>query len=184
MRSARLLRNVVLLAITASATVALAFGVNAVVRPGCSLLPVTLSGEEYRSREATPEQACAVLGRPLPRPGTLPTGARMAQIGIDGPPPSGFDCCRMVLVSYSTSGRNFALLTVHRQDAIPAANVGQINATLAGVPAVIEQRRLATLDADDVSYVWARDGLLYNMHVMLTDGITREVADAMAASIR
>jgi hypothetical protein len=184
MRSAGLLRNVALLGITASATVAMAFGVNAVVRPGCSLLPVTLSNEEHSSQPATAEQACAVLGRPLPRPGTLPTGARMAQIGIDGPPPSGSDCCRMVLVSYSTSGRNFALLTVHRGDAIPAGNVGQINATLAGVPAVIEQRRRPTLDADDVSYVWARDGLLYGLHIMLTDGITREAADAMAASVR
>lgn len=82
------------------------------------------------------------------------------------------------------NGRNFALLAVHRQDAIPAGTVGQINATLAGVPAAIEQTRLPTRDADDVSYLWARDGLLYGLHVLLTDGITREVADAMAASIR
>lgn len=55
---------------------------------------------------------------------------------------------------------------------------------LAGVPAVIRQTRPPTLDADDVSYLWARDGLLYSLHVLLTDGITRETADAMAASIR
>jgi len=90
----------------------------------------------------------------------------------------------MVHVSYSTSGRNFGLLTVQRQDAIPAGNVDQFDATLAGVPAVIEQKRLPTLDADEVSYLWARDGLLYVLHIMLADGITREAADAMAASIR
>jgi hypothetical protein len=75
-------------------------------------------------------------------------------------------------------------LTVHRQDAIPAWNIGEINSTLAGVPAVITQKRLPALEADDVSYLWARDGLLYVLHVMLTDGITREAADVMAASIR
>jgi hypothetical protein len=108
----------------------------------------------------------------------------MAGIGIDGPPPMGGECCRSVLVSYQLSGRSFALLNAQRQEAIPAANAGEINATLAGVPAIIQQTRRATLDADDVSYVWARDGLLYSLHISLTDGITRETADAMAASIR
>jgi hypothetical protein len=108
----------------------------------------------------------------------------MSQLGIDGPPPLGLACCRMVHVSYSLNGRNFALLDVHRQDAIPVGNVAQINAALAGVPAVIQQTQRPTLDADDVSYLWARDGLLYGLHVLLADGITREAADAMAASIR
>jgi hypothetical protein len=89
-----------------------------------------------------------------------------------------------VLVAYSKNGRNFALLNVHRQDAIPIGNAGEINAVLAGVPAVIHQTRPPTLDADDVSYLWARDGLLHSLHIRLADGVTRETADAMAASIR
>jgi hypothetical protein len=178
------LRTVALLVLLLSAAVGLALGVNAVVRPGCSLLPVTLSDKEFVAQPATLEQACAVLGRPLPRPGVLPEGARMAGIGIDGPPPAGMGCCRSVNVGYSKSGRNFALLNVHRQDAIPVGNAGEINAMLAGVPAVIRQTRPPALDADDVSYLWARDGLLYSLHVLLTDGVTRETADAMAASIR
>ena len=184
MRRRGLLRKVAGVAVLLAAAGAAAFATNAVLRPGCSLLPVTLSEEQNKSQPATLEQACAVLGRPLPQPGTLPSGARIAGIGIDGPPPAGVDCCRMVLVSYSTGGRNFALLTVRRQDAIPVGNTGEIKSTLAGVPAVINQRRIPTLGADDVSYLWARDGLLYELHVMLTDGITREAADAMAASIR
>jgi hypothetical protein len=107
----------------------------------------------------------------------------MVGIGIDGPPVAG-ECCRSVLVSYQMNGRNFALLNAQRQEAIPVANAGQINATLAGVPAIIQQTRRASLDSDDVSYVWARDGLLYSLHISLTAGITRETADAMAASIR
>jgi hypothetical protein len=184
MRSTGLVRNVAVLVVLVSTAAALAFSVHGVLRPGCSLLPVTLSDEEYTSKPATLEQACAVLGRPLPRPAMLPSGARMAQIGIGGPPPAGLECCRMVHVSYSTNGRNFALLDVHRQDAIPVGNASQVNATLAGVPAVIQQTRLPTLDSEDVSYLWARDGLLYGLHILLTDGIAREDADAMAASIR
>jgi hypothetical protein len=187
MRSVRTggrLRTAALLVLLLSAAVGLAFGVNAVVRPGCSLLPVTLSDTEFVAQPATLEQACAVLGRPLPRPGVLPDGARMAGIAIDGPPPAGMACCRSVNVGYSKNGRNFALLKIHRQDAIPVGNAGDVNATLAGVPAVIRQTRPPTLDADDVSYLWAREGLLYSLHVLLTYGVTRETADAMAASIR
>ena len=172
-----------LMALLAAAAV-LAFSVNAVFRPGCSLVPLGLPDEESVSQPATLEQACAVLGRPLPRPGTLPDGARMAGIGIDGPPPMGSECCRSVLVTYQVNGRNLALLNIHRQGAIPPANAGQINAMVGGVPAIIQQTRRASLDADDVSYLWARDGLLYSLHVVLWDGITRETADAMAASIR
>ena len=90
----------------------------------------------------------------------------------------------MVNVSYAMNGRNFALMNVRKQDAIPPGNAGEVNATLAGVPAVITQTRRPNLEADDVSYLWARDGLLYGMHVLLADGVTREAADSMAASIR
>jgi hypothetical protein len=179
-----LLRTVTVLAMVVAATVAVAFGANAVLRPGCSFLPVTLSDEQYKSQPATLEQACAVLGRPLPQPGTLPDGALRSGIGIDGPPPVGADCCRMVNVSYSMKGRNFALMSVRKQDAIPPGNAGEINATLAGAPAVIKQTRPPSLDADDVSYLWARDGLLYSLHVLLADGVTRQAADEMAASVR
>lgn len=48
----------------------------------------------------------------------------------------------------------------------------------------MKQTRPPTLPADDVSHLWARDGLLYGLHVLLADGVTREAADAMAASIR
>lgn len=178
------MRTAAVLGVLLAATAAFVFSVNAVLRPGCSLLPVTLSDtEEYQAQPATLEQACAALGRPLPHPGTLPDGARRSGIGIDSTPLS-LECCRMVHVTYQMNGRNFAMLNIHRQDTIPAGNVAQINATLAGAPAVIEQRRLTTLDVDYVSYLWARDGLLYGLSVMLRDGITREAADAMAASIR
>jgi hypothetical protein len=163
--------------------VALAFSVNAVLRPGCSLLPVTLPDTEYTSQPASLEQACAALGRPLPRPDTLPIGARLAGIAIAGPP-FALECCWEIRVAYSINGRNFASLNVRRQAAIPEGNVGQVNAILAGVPAVIQQTRPPTLDSDDVSYLWARDGLLCGLHVRLADGVTREIADAMAESIR
>ena len=175
----------ILLVVLLAATAALVFSINAALRPGCSLLPVTLSDtEEFQPQPATLEQACAALGRPLPHPGTLPDGARRSgRIGIDSAPLS-LECCRVVHVSYVMNGRTFAMMTIHRQDAIPVGNSSEVNAMLAGVPAVIQQRRPPTLDADNVSYLWARDGLLYVLNVALTDGITREAADAMAVSIR
>jgi hypothetical protein len=125
-----------------------------------------------------------VLGRPLPSPAVLPVGMTRAAIGIEGPPPLGLPCCRIVRVSYAINGRNVALMDIHRQDQIGPGNVGEINATLAGVPAIIQQTRPPLLEADDVWYVWARDGLLIGLHVLLAEGITREAADEFAASIR
>ncbi len=90
----------------------------------------------------------------------------------------------MVYVSYAIEGRNVARMDIHRQDAIPPGNLGDINATLSGVPAVIQQSHIASLQADDVSYLWARDGLLIGLHVLLVGGMSRQVADEMAASIR
>jgi hypothetical protein len=181
-KSAGRVRIVLMVLLVASA--ALVFGINAALRPGCSLLPVTLSDTaEFQPQPATLEQACAALGRPLPHPATLPDGARRSGIGIDSAPLS-LECCRVVHVSYAMNGRTFAMMTIHRQDAIPIGNASEVNAMLAGVPAVIQQRRPPTLDADNVSYLWARDGLLYGLNVALRDGITREAADAMAASIR
>jgi len=184
MRSAGLLRTAAFLVVLVGATGALVFSANAVLRPGCALLPVALPADEFAAEPGTLEQACAVLGRPLPRPAMLPPGARMARLAIDGPPPANLACCRMVHVSYSVNGQSFALLDIHRQDAIPVGNLAQINARLDGVPAVIQQSRRPSLDSDDVSYLWARDGLLYGFHILLTDGVTRQLADAMAASIR
>ncbi len=178
------IRKVLVPLLVVEIAVGLVFIANEFLRPGCSLLPVTLPSDESRATPGSPERACAVLGRPLPKPSVLPAGMTRAELGIGGPPPSGMPCCRMVYVSYAIEGRNVARMDIHRQDAIPPGNLGDINATLSGVPAVIQQSHIASLQADDVSYLWARDGLLIGLHVLLVGGMSRQVADEMAASIR
>jgi hypothetical protein len=178
------IRRIFVPVMVAELAVALAFTANELVRPGCSLLPVTLPDDEEHSTPGTLAEACVVLGRPVPSPTVVPAGMTRAEIGIDGPPPLGLPCCRKVRVSYALKGKNVALMDVHRQEAIPPGNLRDVNATLGGVPAVIQQSYNASAGADDVWYLWARDGLLIGLHVLLADGITRQTADDFAASIR
>jgi hypothetical protein len=171
------IRRIFVPLLVAEIAVGLVLTANELVRPGCSLLPVTLpdAGDIY---PASPEQACAVLGRPLPNATVLPAGMRRADIGIVGPPLPGFPCCWTVQVSHAIGAGNVAYMKVRKQDAIPPDQAPYINATLAGVPAVISANVIV------VSYLWARDRLLIDLQVFLRDGVTREDADEFAASIR
>jgi hypothetical protein len=87
----------------------------------------------------------------------------------------------MVQVSYAIGGRNVAYMTVRKQDTIPTNQVRDINATLAGVPAVVSAD---SPNVSLVSYLWARDRLLIDLRVFLRDGITRDSAHEFATSIR
>jgi hypothetical protein len=89
----------------------------------------------------------------------------------------------MVTVSYAKNGRYVGLLDVVRGNGIPTGNIGEINNNVGGAPAIVRQVHLASLNTDDMQYLWSRDGLLLSLHVQLVDGITREAADAMAASV-
>jgi hypothetical protein len=152
-----------------------------VARPGCSLLPVALPADPDRASLGTVEQACAVLGRPMPEARTLPTGVTRGEIGIDGPGPNG--CCRMVHVSYLTAGLGVAVLDIGTGD-IPVANKGSINGTVSGAPAIVAQRKNPSSSGDIVTYLWSREGLLLSMLVRLDGAVSREDADRMADSVR
>lgn len=171
--------------VTVAVALAAVFGANAVIRPGCSLFPVELPDGNV-ARPATPAQVCAALGRPLAEARSLPAGVTRAEVTMDGrmttPGPYPIESPRFVHVGYVLNGRHVVLLSMMRSglgsvQSNTTANVG-------GVPATITQAPSPSLGTDDVSYHWARDGLIFTMHVQLTDGITREIADAMAASIR
>ena len=175
-------RSVLTILVAAAVIVAVVVASNALLRPGCSLLPVALPNDPSGSSQpATVEQACAALGRPLPQAMILPDGVERTALLFVSAPPSNLP--RFVTVSYAKRGRGVALLNIVRGD-IPQGNVGEINGTVAGVRAIITQSRPSTTDVDDVAYLWSRDGLLFALHVGLALGITREAADAMAASIR
>jgi len=159
------------------------FGANAVLRPGCALLPVDLpDAASGQSQAVTSEQTCAALGRPLPHPSVLPDGVRetWSSISTGGPP----NIPRMVTVAYAKNGRGIGVLSVVKGNTIPPGNAGEINSTVGGAPAIVQQVHLASVNTDDVQYLWSRDGLLLSLHIQLVEGITREAADAMAGSIR
>jgi len=174
-------RSVARILLVAAVAAAVVFAANALLRPGCSLFPVALPDDPSGRQSATLEQVCAALGRPLPQATILPDGVERSALLFVSAPPS--NAPRFVTVSYAKTGRGVALLNIIR-GGIASGNVGEINGTVAGVPAIITQSRPSATDFDDVAYLWARDGLLFTLHVGLAPGITREAADAMAASIR
>lgn len=153
---------------------------HAALRPGCSLLPVALPPPADYAVPSDPAQVCAALGRPMPEPHFLPLGLHRSGIGLhvaDLPVP----VVRVsVNVSYAMNSRNVMLLGA-MPGAFPAGN--QPNTTVDGHPAQVNERAIHD-GTTDVAYLWSRDGLLLTLHVNLVGGLTRELADRMAASVQ
>ena len=161
--------------------VASVFAASAIVRPGCSLLPVALPADSNSgSQVATTEQVCAVLGRPVQLSASLPDGVERGAPLVDNAPP--FDGPRHVTVYYTQRSQGVAILNIHRSG-LPV-NAQERNGTVAGSPAVINQIRPPGEASGSISYLWARDGLVFSLQVQLAPPLTREAADALAASIR
>ena len=169
----------------AAVLIAGAFLANSVLRPGCSLLPVALPQDPSgRTVSATREQVCAALGRPMPEAKVLPDRVQTTGPFIGGPPVGMI----FVSVGYTQDGHGVGFLDIRNQptNAIPEGNKGEINGTVAGVPAIITVTRPGSPDTemDMVNYLWVRDGLEFVLHMQPAPGITREAIDALAASIQ
>jgi hypothetical protein len=165
------------------------FAGNAVARPGCSLLPVPLPTDPYRGAIGTREQACAALGRPMPEVRSLPLGLHETAISVAGPPPVGPDTNRFVSVFYAIGTTNNLIeLRSQRGDRIPPGNADEVNGEVNGAAAIVDERSFAAQRGGTgftmVSYMWSHDGPLHLLRVRLDQGITREMADRMAASVR
>ena len=183
MRLVQMKRRAVIGVAAAAVLIAGAFLANSVLRPGCSLLPVTLPQDPSgRTVSATREQVCAALGRPLPEAKVLPDRVQTTGAFIGGPPVGRLH----VSVGYTQDGHGVGFLEITHQptNAIPEGNKGEVNGTVAGVPAIIKGARSGSQDADQVDYLWVRDGLEFILHMQLGPGLTREAVDAMAASIQ
>ena len=179
----RALREQRTLVFVIAATLAVAgiFAASAIVRPGCSLFPVALPPDSSSgSQVATIEQVCAVLGRPVQLSSGLPDGFERGALLVDSAPP--FDGPRHVTVYYTQQSHGVAILGIYRSG-LPVSTEER-NGTVAGSPAVINQIRPLGEDRGSVSYLWARDGLVFTLQVQLAQPVTREAADALAASIR
>jgi hypothetical protein len=80
------------------------------------------------------------------------------------------------------------LLTSHRGNQIPPGNAGEINGTVDGQPAIISERRFPSatgaLEFSMAFYLLPQGGLLHSLNVRLDQGLTRTMADQIAASVR
>jgi hypothetical protein len=107
---------------------------------------------------------------------------------VDGPPPVGADSHRFVSVFYAIETSNLVELMSARGDQIPPGNVGEVNGSVNGSPAIITERTFPAQGPapqfSEVSYLWPQGGLLHSLDVRLDQGITRAMADQIAASVR
>ena len=173
-------RRTLVILVTAGLLLILLFATNALLRPGCSVLPVSLPSSYYSAAPADPEQVCQALGHPLPEPRYLPLGLHRSRILLLVADPAFAGSQPAANVSYAIDSRTVLALAV-RTGAFPTGN--QPNTTVDGLPAQVDQTTLAN-GSPDVSYLWSRGGLLLSLHINLVSGITRDEADQIAASIR
>jgi hypothetical protein len=79
-------------------------------------------------------------------------------------------------------------LQSQRGDHIPTGNAGDVNDAVNGAPAIINQRtfpgQAGASQFTIVFYLWPQGELLHSFSVRLDQGITRAMADDMAASVR
>ena len=187
MNGLRILRALVATSIVALVA-ASAFGAYELARPGCSPFPVavpTYDPDHGAVGKASPSEVCAILGRPMPQITYLPSGVHRDGIGW-APLPFARPGVGIVSVGYTRDRHGVATLDVTRQDAIPVGNQRKINGTVQGVPAIVTTlpRTAPPGTVGFASYMWSKDGLLYELHVRIADGIDPNMAAAMAESVR
>ncbi|MDQ2915186.1 MAG: hypothetical protein M3T56_18335 [Chloroflexota bacterium] len=141
---------------------------------------VALANQEdgsVRAQDANVAQAEAALGRSLPQVTTAVAGLKRSGIGIDPPEAP----LRAVHVSYAIDGSNVVLLNIGKAGTVRTQ--AQETIQLPGHSASVVTQLLGN-GTTDVSYAWSDTGYFYALHVNLSHGLTRTVADQIAASIR
>ncbi len=121
-------------------------------------------------------EAAKVLGRPLPEPALLPVGMTRSALVVD---PAGTPR-RTVSVGYKATGLTLVQVTMFR-GTIVSSDAG-VTVRLGTVDVHVTQH--STPNGDYVGYTWNRDGIAYNVGVLLREGLTRDLADQLVASIR
>jgi hypothetical protein len=131
-------------------------------------------------RSASDEAAAGlILGQTLPTIQRPISGFARTELTAS-PVDPGTPIPRMVHQAFAVDGTNIALLTVFRGTFTP--NNYDIAIEDRGALVGISVRTI--LDGStDVAYVWSRHGLVYNLHINLSHGIDRPLADRIAASI-
>jgi len=155
----------------------------ALVRPGCSLLPVNPPALD-QAMPGTLAQACAALGEPLPLPRYLPDGYRRLGIRVSAShpmDPSGafrISTVSTVDVSFGHDDRRLIWLTAMRTTFPGLRTTDRIGPH----PADVSERQVPG-GSIDRAYRFATGGLVITVHARLDARITAGVADRIIASI-
>lgn len=138
------------------------------------------SGTDTRAQAVDEALASRILGQSLPRPGLAPFSLSRSELTADPPTQGGMP--RMVRQAFAINNTNVALLTVFRGTFDPAAGTSGPVINLNGRTVGVSSRQIPD-GSVAVGYVWSAHGLVYNFHINLVHGITRQIADQLAASI-
>lgn len=132
----------------------------------------------YVANNAGETEAAAVLDGRLPLIRTLAPGMTREVITVDGADkPVG---SRFVHVPYAIGGKGVARLDIWKGKLGATDGASAMIGSQAGSVAVHQIGD----GTSDVRYTWETGGLSFSLHVNLSHGITRDLADAMAASVK
>jgi hypothetical protein len=146
--------------------------------PGAYGRLVFPSTQSTQAEPVDDQTAAAILGRPLPIFLDLQGMSRSGLTADPSSVPRGLP--RFVHVSYARGGRNVARLDVWRGSLV--LRPGPIS-KLGSVQAVVTQRELPD-GSIDVGYEWIDGDVAFIFHINLVQGLSRQAADLVVASVR
>lgn len=119
-----------------------------------------------------------VLGRDVPQVRLAGQALSLSSVAVD--PVANPN--RGVHLTYAVERQNVVALSVFRSESIERFGPGDFETiNLNGQVAVVSVKSIDTWQA--VTYTWSKDGLVHVLHVKLTAGLTRTIADEIAASV-
>lgn len=146
----------------------------------------SVTAPESPSRTDVSEaDAARILGQALPVPAFLPPGLVRTGIGADPAivDPTFARGPRHVRESFGVAGQNVALLIVNAGALGRVIDPGASAVTIGGTAMTFSTHQI--MDGSvDATYYWEAHGLAFTLHVNLVKGLTQDLSDRIAASIR
>lgn len=172
-------RSVLWFATTAGASVLLAAVVTNALLPQRVVAGPPLPSAAY-ARPIDEAGATKVLGQVLPAPAALTIGWKRTKLEIEPDDPQ-TAVAGTINQHFAIEDTYSALLSVRKGQWDPASLPGN-KVDLAGVSVSVTSVT-APDGATWIGYWWDRHGLIYILHVRLSDRVDRSLADRIAASI-
>lgn len=143
---------------------------------GSAVLVAAQPPESY-SHAASVAEADKLLGRATPQIRRLPAGLRLAQVAID----SVGNGNRGVILSYALDGTPVATMTILRVPEIRNTDPHE-TMTRNGTAYAVSSKDLPNRSTV-LTYTWSKDSLSFVLHVVVVNGLTRDIADSLVMSV-